>query len=402
MESVQMMSSQPAPMSSGDGKERVLVVDDEPHLREAYARVISGLGFDVEVAVDGADAARRFTRGGFDLVLSDVSMPALTGVQLLKKLRQTDLDVPVILVSGNPTLDSALEAVEHGATRYLKKPFDLAVLRETVRQAMRVRRFAKLRRKLVELAGDSARQIADLAGLEPRFDSALSKLFMAYQPIVRWSDRSVFAYEALVRSSEPTIPHPGALFDAAERLDRLFDLGRAIRSICPDPLEKAAPEELLFVNLHVQDLLDDSLYDPDSPLAKVSERVVLELTERARLEEVADVSGRVKRLRELGFRIAVDDIGAGYAGLTSFAQLEPDVVKLDMALVRDVHLSTTKQKLIGAFSDMCSNMGVLVVAEGVETAEERDALADLGCDLLQGFFFAKPSAPFVQPNFELH
>jgi EAL domain-containing protein (putative c-di-GMP-specific phosphodiesterase class I) len=96
----------------------------------------------------------------------------------------------------------------------------------------------------------------------------------------------------------------------------------------------------------------------------------------------------------VGFRIAVDDLGAGYAGLTSFALLEPEIVKLDMSLVRAVHRSQTKQKVIRSMASLCRDMGMLVVAEGVETVEERDTLLDLGCDLLQGFLLARPGKPF--------
>jgi EAL domain-containing protein (putative c-di-GMP-specific phosphodiesterase class I) len=104
----------------------------------------------------------------------------------------------------------------------------------------------------------------------------------------------------------------------------------------------------------------------------------------------------VTALRELGFRVAVDDLGAGYSGLSSFAQLEPEVVKLDMSLVRDVNQSNTKQKLIRSMTAVCKDMGSLVVAEGVETIEERECLVELGCDLLQGYLLAKPGPPFPE------
>jgi EAL domain-containing protein (putative c-di-GMP-specific phosphodiesterase class I) len=116
------------------------------------------------------------------------------------------------------------------------------------------------------------------------------------------------------------------------------------------------------------------------------------------LENVPDVRGKVAALREMGFRIAVDDLGAGYAGLTSFAQLEPEIVKLDMSLVRDVDHSTTKQKLIQSMTSVCKDMGSLVVGEGIETSAERDCLIDLGCDLLQGYLLARPGPPFPHVN----
>ena len=89
---------------------------------------------------------------------------------------------------------------------------------------------------------------------------------------------------------------------------------------------------LLFINLHAMELDDDSLISAAAPLSRHAARVVLEVTERAPLEKIRDVTARVAQLRALGYRIAVDDLGAGYAGLTSFAHLEPEVVKVDMSL----------------------------------------------------------------------
>jgi EAL domain-containing protein (putative c-di-GMP-specific phosphodiesterase class I) len=96
----------------------------------------------------------------------------------------------------------------------------------------------------------------------------------------------------------------------------------------------------------------------------------------------------------MGFKIAVDDLGAGYAGLSSFTVLEPEIVKLDMSLIRDIHITSTKQKVVRSMTALSKDMGMTVVAEGVETREERACLVDLGCDLLQGFLFAKPGRAF--------
>jgi EAL domain-containing protein (putative c-di-GMP-specific phosphodiesterase class I) len=118
---------------------------------------------------------------------------------------------------------------------------------------------------------------------------------------------------------------------------------------------------------------------------------VLEVTERASLEHIPDVRGRVRSLRQLGFRVAIDDVGAGYAGLTSFVALEPDIVKIDMALIRGVDREPIKRRLIGSMVSVCQSMEILVVAEGVETEAEQRVLVDLGCDLLQGFLLGLPA-----------
>ncbi len=215
---------------------------------------------------------------------------------------------------------------------------------------------------------------------------------MVYQPIVSLTRHEVFSHEALVRSGEPSLGNPGALFDAAERVEGLHALGRAIRAAVAPVV--ADHQGLVFVNLHTHDLTDDELFSPSAPLSKVAKRVILEITERASLDEIRDVNQRIDALRKLGFKVALDDLGAGYAGLNSFAQLRPDFVKLDLSLVRDVDTDSTKQRVVGTMTALCHELGIQVVAEGVETPGERDQVVKLGCDLQQGYLFAKPGAPF--------
>ncbi len=234
----------------------------------------------------------------------------------------------------------------------------------------------------------------DRAGLEISFDRALERLWLAFQPIASWKQRRIFSYEALVRSDVPALPHPGALFSAAERLGRLRDLGRRIRQLAGASLPRLPEGVLLFVNLHPADLLDEDLYDPESGLCAAASRVVLEITERVSLDEIPGIPGRLDTLRDLGFRFALDDLGAGYAGLSGFSTLEPAVVKLDMSLVRDVHESPTKLPIIRSMVELCRELGIDMVAEGVETASERDALVGVGCELLQGFLLGRPEPGF--------
>jgi EAL domain-containing protein (putative c-di-GMP-specific phosphodiesterase class I)/ActR/RegA family two-component response regulator len=375
-------------------RRRALVVDDDPDVLLVVSRTLREAGFEVATAADGRAALATFESGGFDAVVSDINMPALDGIQLLRALRERDLDIPVILLTGQPSVATAVRAVELGAFRYVQKPFDPDELVDLVTRAADLERLARLRRQLVEFGVAGAPQIDDRAGLEVRFASALRQLYMVFQPIVAWPDRTVLGYEALMRSAEPTLPHPAALLDAAERLDRMFDLGRTVRAVSVRALPQAPADALLFVNLHSSELADPELTEPHSPLAVCAPRVVLEITERARLEQVSDVPARIRALRTVGYRIALDDIGAGYAGLTSWALLEPDIVKLDMALVRDVHLAPTKRKLVGSVVQLCSDLEMRVVAEGVEKPEELQALMEIGCRYFQGYLFARPGPAF--------
>ena len=389
------MTGWPNPVpGSKSAPARILLVDDEQALVRAIARVLIGKGYEVSTAGDGRRAAELLSQTSFDAVISDIDMPKMNGVQLLQTVRQLDLDVPVILMTGDPGLTTAVQAVALGAFRYLTKPIDTDDLEKVVLHAVRLNHMARMKREALALVGHGGLGLSDRTGLETSFERALSTLWMAYQPIVRAADRSLFGYEALLRSDDTALPHPGAIIDAAERLSRLPDLGRKARAAACVPLPKAPTDALFFVNLHVLDLMDESLLSPASPLSAVADRVVLEVTERTSLDAVTDPRPKIAELRRMGFRIAIDDLGAGYAGLTSFATLEPEFVKLDMSLVRDVHKSPMKEKLVGSITSLCKELGMMVVAEGVETALERDMLVALGCDLLQGYLLAMPGRPF--------
>jgi EAL domain-containing protein (putative c-di-GMP-specific phosphodiesterase class I) len=376
------------------GRRSVLLVDDDEALRRALRRVLEAADFDVDVAENGTVAVQMIMGRSFDVIVTDIQMPGMTGVELLAIVRAYDLDVPVILMTGAPTLETAMEAISLGALQYLAKPVVNDVLVKAVQRASRLHRMAEMKRDALRLAGAEDTLAGDRAGLQTRFDSALASMWIAFQPIVDAKRKRVFGYEALMRSKEASLPHPGAVLSAAERLDRLPDLGRRVRELAAAGFEKAPPQAVLFVNLHTRDLLDPSLYETTAPLARFADRVVLEITERAAIEDVKDIQARVSVLRYNGYRIAIDDLGAGYAGLSSFAALEPEIVKLDMSLIRNVHQSDVRKRLVGSMTALCKEMEMLVVAEGVEIPEERNCVQAVGCDLLQGYLFAKPGPPF--------
>jgi EAL domain-containing protein (putative c-di-GMP-specific phosphodiesterase class I) len=241
-------------------------------------------------------------------------------------------------------------------------------------------------------------QVSDeLVELEAKFERCVSTVTMHYQPIVwavPWQEQkpSIVGYEALLRTIDKSLPHPGAILDAAERLERVTKLGRLLRTKVAQ-CWSAAPEErgVAFVNLHANDLFDRTITSPFSPLTKVASRVVLEITERNSLDGLADLRYRVAELRELGFRIAIDDLGGGHARMSHFTPLDTDFVKLDMSLVRDVDRSPVKQRIITGMVQICRDMGAEVVVEGVETVAERDCLVACGCGLMQGYLFGRPS-----------
>jgi EAL domain-containing protein (putative c-di-GMP-specific phosphodiesterase class I) len=373
----------------------VLLVDDDVAVCRTLKQMLAAAGFEVTVANSGTEAIGEVEQRSFDVILSDIQMPGTSGVELLRMVRGRDLDVPVLLMTGDPTLETAMQAVSLGAMQYLVKPTPKAELLRVVEQASRLHRMARMKREALELLGEANTLAGDRAGLEVSFDRALDSMWMAFQPIVEPVSKKVFGYEALMRTKEASLPHPGAVLEAAERLDRLTDLGRRVRQLSAEAFaEVPSDTALLFVNLHTRDLLDPMLYDANAPLTKIAHRVALEITERAALDDVKDVQSRVAMLRERGFRIVIDDLGAGYAGLSSFVALQPEIVKLDMSLIRNIHQSDVRRRLVASMTSLCTEMSMRVVAEGIEVVEERDVVGGCGCSLLQGYFFAKPGRGF--------
>jgi EAL domain-containing protein (putative c-di-GMP-specific phosphodiesterase class I)/FixJ family two-component response regulator len=263
------------------------------------------------------------------------------------------------------------------------------------------------RHDVLELAARAARSSVGPAqppreakDLEARFDDALDRLWIAFQPIVSWRQRTVFGYEAFVRSEEAALSGPVDLLGAAESLGRLNELGRLIRMHVARLASAAPPTCKVFVNVHSAELGGGDLFSPWAPLTAIARSVVLELSADPSTEWAKGTSERLQRLRRLGYQIAVDGSGAGFSGLTSLSHAEPEIAKLDMSLVRGVDTSSRKRSVIRSMLELAGrDLGMLVVCEGVETAAERDTLASLGADLMQGHLFARPARGFAAPTF---
>lgn len=215
-----------------------------------------------------------------------------------------------------------------------------------------------------------------------------------YQPIISVRGQQPIAYEALCRPTSPAYRHVGDLLDAAARTGRIVELGKMTRSVAISPLSNLASECRLFVNVHPQELESGALLEADSDMHAVANRIVLEITETDQIADYDLARQRINELRKLGYRIALDDFGAGYQGFNSLAMLEPDFVKLDMGIVRGITNDSRAARLVRHIREFCDGEGIRTIAEGVETVEEYRTLLGLGLDLMQGYLFAKPADPF--------
>ena len=234
---------------------------------------------------------------------------------------------------------------------------------------------------------ERARKVADLrTSLRDRL------VYVDYHPIVEATTKRIFGYEALARGRMRSLRSPEVMFDVAAEADLLWELSRLCRARAVEGMNaRMGDGELLFLNVDPQDFADPEFTEQalgvDDP-----RRVVIEITERTAIKDYPKFRGRLKAFRDAGFRFAVDDAGSGYAGLGSIANLEPDFIKLDMSLINCIDANFIKQNLVETMVKFANDQGAMVIAEGVERAEEFEAVRALGVHLVQGFFLHRPES----------
>ena len=224
-----------------------------------------------------------------------------------------------------------------------------------------------------------------------------------YQPIVDIKSQRVMGFEALTRVGSGRFETIEMLFKAAEANDVLWSLERLCRRKALEGLPPIGRDQMLFLNIE-----PDSIHDPQLSggefldlLARAGltpTQVVLELTEHSAVRDFVAFRRTLERFRTQGFRLAMDDVGSGYSGLQAIAEIAPDFIKADMHLVRGLHESSIKRELIDTIRRFTDSTGITLVAEGVECAEELEALLRVGVRCAQGYLFARPGSPPLDPD----
>ncbi len=392
-------SSAQDPVSLTTPQAAVLLVDDDALFRVSLARQLTRAGYTVVQAANAETALAHVESTAFDLLLTDVNMPGMDGLELLRRVREWDALVSIVLITGEPNAAAAGNAAALGAMHYLIKPVNPSQMLEIASRAVRMTRLARLQRIGGNaIGGVFVDEPTHRIGRDAQLARALGSLWLAHQPIVRADNHQVVGYEVLMRFEDASLEGPAALLALAEECGRLPSVGRTVRQCAARSAALETQGTLLFVNLHPRDLCDESLRSPNAPLTRIARRVVLEITERASLEGIPDVGAIIKDLRSLGFRLAVDDLGAGYSGLSSLTLLEPEVVKLDMSLVRDIHTSPSKRRIVAGLISLARELDMQVVSEGIESSPEHDVLVELGSNLLQGYYIGRPSRAPLAPS----
>lgn len=216
---------------------------------------------------------------------------------------------------------------------------------------------------------------------------------MAFQPIVNINTRQVFAQEALVRglNKEPA----GVIFEKVDHDNRYrFDQTCRVTAIRLAAALKI--DTFLSINF-----MPNAVYQPELCIRASLQaaekygfqpnRILFEFTEGEQITDHSHIRNIIQCYKEFGFKTAIDDFGAGYAGLNLLAELQTDFIKLDMALIRNIHTDKPRQAIVKGILQVCNDLGIKVIAEGIECAEEMKVLQGFAVELFQGYFFARPA-----------
>lgn len=215
---------------------------------------------------------------------------------------------------------------------------------------------------------------------------------MAFQPIVDLATGGVYAHEALVRPIGGG--GAGQILEQVTELNRYaFDQACRVKAITL--AARLGMQSLLSINF-----LPNAVYQPAACIRATLEaaertrfrldHIIFEVTEAEPSRDPAHLAGIFAEYKRHGMLTAIDDFGAGHSGLNLLAQFQPDIIKIDMALTRDIHSDRTRRVIVRSIALMCAELGVTVIAEGIESAEEALCLRELGIQRLQGYYFARP------------
>ena len=385
-------------MSVDGTRIRVMVAEDENLLRDALAALVAGepsLEF-VGAAADADAAVALASSERPDVALLDVRMPGGGGYRAARGIRERSPQTRVIALSAYDDRTTVLEMVRAGVVGYLVKGAPPGEIVKTIhRSAM----------GQGALSGEvAAGVIAELGGLleHQEHESALFRErlervetvvqghgpTMVFQPIYHLGQRVPVAYEALARFAPEPVRGPDVWFAEADDVG----LGTALQITAARLAMRDLPSIPEYMYLSVN-LSPDSILAPAfSQLAESmpAKRIALELTEHARVDDYEGLAKVLTPLRDQGMQLAVDDAGAGFASLRHILQLQPDIIKLDITLTRDVDADGARRALAAALITFAGEIGASIVAEGIESEREIDALVGLGVRYGQGYHLARP------------
>jgi EAL domain-containing protein (putative c-di-GMP-specific phosphodiesterase class I) len=387
----------------------VLVVDDQSANVTLLERLLRAAGVArVHGLTDPTQAVGRCLELRPDLVLLDLHMPVVDGFTVLEALAKAvgaDEFLPVLVLTADVAPEAKERALVAGAKDFLTKPFDRTEVLLRVHNLLETRALyarlerdkARLRAELEERKAQERRLLAERRRRRRRIERVLDShaLPMVFQPIADLANGRVVGVEALARfECQPRRP-PNEWFAEAAEVGLGVELELAAVGAALVALSRLPLDTFLSVNVSPATAVAPAFA---ALLARwTGRRLVVELTEHTRVEHYEPLLAALDGLRQRSMRIAVDDAGAGYAGLQHILRLRPEVIKLDTDLTRGIHLDPARRALAASLVTFAHDIGAAILAEGVETRLELDVLRSLGVPWGQGYHLARPG-PLPLPS----
>lgn len=380
----------------------VLVVDDNADNVLLLRRLLERLGVGRVVGItDPRQTVAQYQALDPDLIMLDLHMPHLDGVAVLEALRAaapSESFTPVLMLTADASLVAKEKALRAGASDFVTKPF------EQTEVVLRVKNLLETRALHRELQRHNTSLAAQVAANEERerlqarqreqrrrvIEEIVENqaLAMVFQPIVDLATSTSVGVEALARFTTGSPRRPDEWFAEAAAVGLGKELELLAVSKAAEAVDQLAPEAYLSVNVSPATALDARLVQALGPAAG---RCVLELTEHSRVDQYEELLAAVGELRRLGVRIAVDDAGSGYAGLQHILRVAPDIIKLDIELIRGIDTDPARQALAAALVSFGEQIGATITAEGIETEQELATLQRLRVHYGQGYYLGHPA-----------
>lgn len=373
---------------------KILLIDDEPFALKILQFQLANLGFTEVVSIDNGQEALLLLNDdivGFELVLCDLQMPKMDGIELVRHLADIGYKGAVILLSG--TDQRILKTAERLAVSYqlnilgaLSKPVAPELL-----AALLGKRLVKAERKRCAIKPYSPEEIQGAIEQD--------ELVNYYQPKVAVATGEVVGVETLVRWQHPTdgLVFPDHFIGLAERHNLIDDLTRAVLFEAITQLRKWQDQGLklsVAVNISMDNLT--SLDFPERVEAAMSaseldmSSLILEVTESRLMSDPLAVLEILTRLRLKYIGLSIDDFGTGHSSLAQLRDIPFDELKIDQSFVHGAYCDASLQAIFEASLTMARNLGIRVVAEGVEDLDDWRYLREMGCDVAQGYLIARP------------
>ncbi|HVL99449.1 MAG TPA: EAL domain-containing protein [Egibacteraceae bacterium] len=377
---------------------RILVADSDASVRDVLAELLTPQrGFElVAMVADGYEAVDEACRHRPDVALLATKMPG-GGQQTARRIRAASPPTQVVAFSTYADRGAVVEMFRAGAVGYLTK--GTATNREIVETLRRsaagevvlpppvaAHVLDELRAKL-EHRNVTSRDRQEV-GSRVRAALASRRMGLVFQPIIDVRNRAVIGVEALARFPQEPRRGPDVWFDAARSAGLHVELELLAVDLALAELPRVPTRAHVALNVSPEVATNGALQA--AVLAAAPARTVLEITEHAQIDDYDAFNRGLEPLRAAGVHLAVDDAGAGFASLRHILLLAPDLIKLDVSLIRDIHVDRARRAMARALITFASETGAEVVAEGIEDPAELAALRDLGVVYGQGYLLGRP------------